>query len=161
LGDDHFLLLPTLQVGWTRPHAAVVATIGWGKTLSGSHNHPDNTDPNSEDHDHDAHGQDDHHGATTPPETSIVNPHAESEFLARVDAFGRWERKHHSLRLGVRADAIQEISSGEGADQVLNLGPVLTLFGVAFTTEMYGLLPIGSSGRYTFRTGLRIQGRLP
>jgi len=153
LGDGHFLMLPTLQAGWHPGNAIVMATVGWGQVLDGGHSH------GGTDH---AHGEHSHsRSESEQPATSIVNPHANSEILVRLDLGAHLPVAERRLRLTLRMDGIQEIDSEDTANQIINIGPAIGLLGNRLTTELYTLVPLSNTRRYTNQTGLRLRIQLP
>ena len=133
LGDGHFLLLPTLQMGWHPSQWIAMAVLGWGQTL--------------DDHHH-------HHSAA-----SIVNPHQNQELLLRVDLGARLPT--NGWRGTVRLDGIQPFGHHGPAATILTLGPTLGYSGRRGTVEAFGLVPLTDSRRYEVRSGLRMSLLLP
>ena len=150
LGDGHFLLMPTLQVGWHPGNGIVMATVGWGRVLDGAH--------------HDAHGHGGHdhgHDAAQRGSGSIVNPHASSELLFRLDGGAHFGLDDRRLRLTARLDGVQELSGDDGSRLLLNAGPAVGLVGERLMAEVYSLIPVTTERRYTNRTGIRVRLELP
>ena len=156
LGDGHFLLMPTLQAGWHPGNGIVMTTVGWGRVLDGAHNH-----------DHDAHGHGGHdhgdhgHDASESTPGSIVNPHASSELLLRLDGGAHFGLDDYRLRLTARLDGVQELAGDDGSRLLLNAGPAVGLVGERLTAEVYSLIPVTTERRYTNRTGIRVRLELP
>ena len=134
LGDGHFLLLPTLQTGWHPGSTIMMAVLGWGRVLEGEHHH---------------------HAAG-----SIVNPHANSELLLRLDGGRSWELGQSSIRSTVRADAIQVLGHSSGGDLIVTTGPTLGFSGERLNSELFVLVPVTEAERYQIRAGLRLGLRL-
>ena len=152
LGDGHFLLMPTLQVGWHPGNGILMSTVAWGRVLDGAHHH----DEEGHGHDHGGHDHGDH-GEAEGATPSIVNPHASNELLLRLDAGAHAGLGEHRLRLTARMDAIQELAKDGESTLIVNMGPAIGLVGERITTELYSLIPVTSERRYTSRTGLRVR----
>lgn len=158
LGDGHFLLMPTLQAGWHPGNGVLMGTLGWGRVLDGGHKHGHGGDGH-EGHDHAAHHQGEA-GAASTPET-IVNPHASSELLLRLDGGAHFGVGDQRLRLTARMDGVREVAGEGESDLIVNLGPAVGLVGERLTAELYSLVPVSKARRYTNRTGIRFRLEWP
>jgi hypothetical protein len=134
LGDGHFLLLPTVQAGWHPGSVIMMAVLGWGRALEGEHHH--------------------HAGG------SIVNPHANSELLLRLDGGRSWELGQGSIRGTIRADTIQVLGHSWGGDLIVTTGPTLGFNGERLNSELFLLIPATEAERYQMRAGIRLGLRL-
>ena len=162
LGDGHFLILPTLQGGWHPGSGILMTTIGLGQVLDNNHTHGPSESHTTETHDHHEHAHEDdssnHHDNQAIP--SIVNPHASSELLVRTDIGYRWTFSDTHLRVTLRLDGIENLTTG-GETTVIQSGPVIGLNQSKLSTEVYMLAPVTEAQRYRLRAGIRVRLSIP
>ncbi len=160
LGDSHFLVLPTTQLGWQSDQLYFLTTLGWGRTLGGSHKHAADTDGSGDDQhvDH-GHGHDDHHSSPASAAESIfiVNPHSESELLLRMDVGAGWTVGKQIINAGVRTDLVEDVSQDESTGSIVTMGPTIQYGQSKMTAEVFFLMPISQTERFRTRSGLRIR----
>jgi len=153
LGDGHFLFLPTIQFAWYPSNAILSSIVGWGQVLDGDHTH--DSAHHSDGHDDHGHG---HHETVDAP--SIVNPHANTEVLVRVDGGYGWDLNSRRFTASVRTDIIKGFGD-EANEFVASAGPVFGLVGTQVTSEISTLFSLTDAQRYQHRTTLRLRFQLP
>jgi len=149
LGDAHFLLLPTVRVGWSESSWALSVTSGYSRVLDMGHSEHDGH------HHHHAHGD----GHEAPK--SIVNPHAASELLLRGDVGAQWSIPPGVLHTGLRVDGVQSLDAGTETGPFAAAGPVIQLKTGKVVSEVAALLAFTGNNHYSNRAVARIHWVIP